>query len=370
MLARPSRRYLIMGAAAYAHCSMLPRAPLRAATFSGSESRNPWSGIDGHLDAPTGIVQHPTLLNGYPRASAPNARTPWPLNGAQPPWMVAGVDYYVGVSMNESLQDASKARLPVGWSRDSTTRVITISGSNGVIRNWDFSGGGGYRVQIHDDGCTVTNCKFAGASKDGFQPLLFQVNRGNAPHGTLGQTVRNCTFDGAGGDSSLFPGLISQDGRDANLTVMHSDIKNADSDAISAGGGNTVIKYNLIEVLGNGKDSHPDGLQNTGSDNAWALEFNTLYEPMKSTQGFIIADHPFVGNSTVRYNTFIGNAGSYFVGAQTTCSGLLTISENYADVQSGGFAYPDSVKRAGGSSHCVFFANMNLTDGSAFSNNP
>lgn len=66
---------------------------------------DPWSTLDGRLNAPGGAPQLPALLNGYPTAAPPNQRVRYPSVGTQPPWMVAGVDYRVGIPQGTTLID-------------------------------------------------------------------------------------------------------------------------------------------------------------------------------------------------------------------------------------------------------------------------
>jgi len=238
---------------------------------------------------------------------------------------------------------------------------------------WNFNVSGGYRVTCGGDGCTFSNCIWGGASQDAFQPLLFQVIGG-----TIGQTITNCTIDGTSTTSANFSGLVNLDSRDNNLTVTNCWLKNAPSDAINSGGGLTTAKNNLMQAIGFEVGSHPDGIQNTINPPAtapsWDVENNTIYSTvLAGLQGFIIANTTF-GTSNILNNTIIGVADSYFIGAQAACSGLLTLSGNYIDVQGGiGFGYPGSVANAGGATHCVFGtpdANINMVTGVALSTNP
>lgn len=305
------------------------------------------------VDAP----QFPNLLNGY--AARPPAGT------------VAGVDFFVGCPSSVTLKSVATATLPAGVTRNTSTRVITIANNNTVMDGWNFNVGGGYRAFVTGDGCGFKRSVWGGAAPDQLPPILFQVPGG----GTIGQSVDSCTIDAAGTDSGTWPGAISQDSHDINLSVTNTYILNAPSDAVSAGGGLTEMLNNLLYNTGTQEPlgAHADCLQNNifgaATDPLWNIRNNTHYGPNFPIQGFIISNSTW-GTSNVIGNVLIGPAGGAFLGAQTDCSGLLTIQDNYLDVQSGIFATLNSVTLAGGSAHCKFVTNINMNNGTAFSTNP
>jgi hypothetical protein len=159
------------------------------------------------------------------------------------------------------------------------------------------------------------------------------------------------------------------------ITVMNCYILNAPSDAVSGGGGLTTMLQNMLYNTGTQEPvgAHADCLQNNifgaATDPLWNIQFNTHYGPNFPIQGFIISNSTW-GTSNVLSNVLIGPAGGAFLGAQTDCSGLLTVGSNYLDVQAGVWATPGSVTLAGGSSHCKFITNINMNNGTAFTTNP
>jgi hypothetical protein len=143
---------------------------------------DPWISQDGRDGAPAGPAQYPTLLNNYVASGSP--RRERAINGSysvsdpgrrQPPWMVAGVDYRVGIRSNPvavsigngtistEFQNFVNAIVAAGGSVSFNTAAstITISNRNGSsfanpgvdLSNsgvgWDFtsaSGTGGTRT--------------------------------------------------------------------------------------------------------------------------------------------------------------------------------------------------------------------------------
>jgi hypothetical protein len=91
-----SKRALLLGASATALAS---RANAAAAFSMFQVANDPWAAQDGRGNAPLGTPPYATILNHYPPSPDPNARVR--VGGSQPPWMVAGVDYNVGVDKSK-----------------------------------------------------------------------------------------------------------------------------------------------------------------------------------------------------------------------------------------------------------------------------
>ena len=82
----------------------------------------------GSANAPRGPPQFPNLLSGY---------------AVRPPWMVAGVDYALGIQPGTVLQDPSTIDIP-GVTVDTASHKVTVSRNNATISGIDFSLGGGW----------------------------------------------------------------------------------------------------------------------------------------------------------------------------------------------------------------------------------
>src|SRR5262249_38094657 len=150
---------------------------------------------DGSANAPAGTPQLPNLFTGYT---------------VRPPWMVAGVDYAVGVPQGTVLTDWQKL---TGPGISIVGNVVRIDNTNGVdISNVDFSLHGGAVLYINNSNNTVvTDCSFqATTSTD----LIYLTSASS------GLTVQYCNLTG-GADGS---GLIGV-----------------------GGGGNVVVQYDLMQ---------------------------------------------------------------------------------------------------------------------------
>ena len=101
---------------------------------------------DGSANAPAGTPQLPTLFSG---------------EAVRPTWMVAGVDYAVGIPTGTVLKDWQSLSGP-GISINGN--MVRIDNTNGVqISNVDFSLHGGAILYINNSNDTVvTNCNFDG----------------------------------------------------------------------------------------------------------------------------------------------------------------------------------------------------------------
>src|SRR3984957_14763461 len=158
---------------------------------------DPWTTLDGRLNAPNGTPQLATLLNNYPSASPPNARVRWPvLTGAQPQWEVAGVDFSVGKDRsiyptNANLKNPASATPPSGVTRNSGAHTFTVTANNVLLDGWDFSLEGGWQVIVNADGCTLQNNNFV----VGTNLLTPITDLGNPVSNT---TIQKNIIDGAG----------------------------------------------------------------------------------------------------------------------------------------------------------------------------
>src|SRR6266542_4367378 len=99
---------------------------------------------DGSANASAGTPQEPNLLAGYT---------------VRPPWQVAGVDYAVGPQSAPTKDPATISM--AGVSVDTSTRTVTITGSNVTLDGYDFSLHGGYQLNVVGNNAVVQNCNFA-----------------------------------------------------------------------------------------------------------------------------------------------------------------------------------------------------------------
>ena len=290
---------------------------------------------DGSANAPAGTPQLPNLFAG---------------EAVRPPWMVAGVDYAVGVPAGTTLMDWQNLHGP-GIS--IVGNMVRIDNTSGVhIDGVDFSlHGGAFLLFVNSPGGIVTNSKFQATT-----PTSLIDTDSNSP----GLTVEYCTLIG-GADGS---GLISAAG---NVVIEYNWMKDFPQHAVELGDStNLTYRYNLIENGGTVAGAHLNYLQETGKGitNSIDIEFNTTYETPSaaSGEGFQFDINDTSGNSgtlanpTFAYNTMISTGSgsmSYMVHGSskysssnpivTPISGTAVAHDNYFDM-SGAFGafYPGS----------------------------
>lgn len=323
---------------------------------------------DGALSAPTGTPQVPTLFSPY---------------GRRPPWRVAGVDYYTGITAGTTLKDPTAGGLPAGTTYSSSSHQVTIGNANTTFDGWDLSIGNGIGLVIEAANAIVRNCKIVMGSN---HRTVVQINEGgNNPH------IYNCLLDESGfEDTETFGGLLYSVHADVTtgLTLEYCDIKNACSDFIDVGAGTSIVRYNLLRQDGL-QGGHPDFQQtNPFSLPATCTEViiyntgvNTYGVAGGGGQGYGIGDNscPVVGANHMDNNVMIangtGNPGadqvsiSYWAIIDPTSfqsGATCTCANNWVDIHSAyGFAYG-----GGSSSRSTFSNNINLVDGSFFGNTP
>ena len=152
---------------------------------------------DGSADAPAGVPELPNLFAG---------------EAARPPWMVAGVDYAVGIPAGTMLTDWQNLRGP-GIS--IVGNMVRIDNTNGVqISNVDFALHGGAVLYINNSNNTViTGCNFKATTSSDVIQLAGS---------STGLAVKYSVIDGDGGafDGS---GLIGGTG---NVVIQYNSLKN------------------------------------------------------------------------------------------------------------------------------------------------
>jgi len=295
-----------------------------------------WALDDGSENAPTGTVQHPTLLSGY---------------ALRPPWKVAGVDYYVGIPSGTTLTDWKNLSGP-GITVEASSGFVRVDGTSGVVFNGvDFSLHGGALLAFYNNSPNgvVKNCNFAVTSS---LTSLYTVGVITADSSSPGLTVTDCTIDGGApstGSTTLNgSGLICVAGG-GTIVVKYNWLKNSPSQVLDMGGSNCSLDYrfNMIENFGNHghAGNHPNLLQWVESTDTSALcEFNTSYQ----TPGMAGEQYQFytqlpngaIINPTLEYNTIIatGTAGgqstSYSIHGNNSTAPFTTgglIENNYFD---------------------------------------
>lgn len=347
-------------------------------------NQDPWTTLDGRLNAPSGAAQFPTLLNGYPVASPPGARVRWPiLTGTQPPWMVAGVDYRVGINTGITLAAAST--LPTSGSpRQQNGNQIIITGANVILDSFDCTG---FDVLVQSaTNFLIQNCKISvDATGHGYYHAT----------GTCSGTVQYCEFyENYTNDHDANGGLFFHDAV-GSLTVQYCYLERAFADFFDIYGGAgvtdpVIIKYNVIHSSAGGVGAHADWLAAGGSAVYGTLtsDFNLWYnidllsdvagvwgsagtQPVQGTQGIGWDGFGTASNNgpiSVSNNTIIATSGAsmnYLIGIMahpTSGAFSYTTSNNYVDAS--GASTSPAIQRGGATPH-IIVGNINMPDGSS-----
>ena len=98
---------------------------------------------DGSANAPAGTPQVPNLLNGYT---------------VRPPWMVAGVDYAVGIPSGTTLKNPLSIT-DSHISIDTARHLLWVQGNNVTLSGYDFTGWTVY-IQGGSQNTTIQNSYF------------------------------------------------------------------------------------------------------------------------------------------------------------------------------------------------------------------
>jgi hypothetical protein len=306
---------------------------------------------DGSAGAPVGTPALSALLTGY---------------AARPPWKVAGVDYAVGVPAGTTLKDPASIAI-AGVSVNATSHVVRISANNVTLNGYDFGLGGGWQVYISPGagGTIIENSRFQVGSNQQV-PI-------NAAVGSGSLTIRDDTFDGSGGGSSVWA-LVNFDGSGKFVSIYNS-FQNAPFDAIdfSSGTVTPTVKYNVFYNLGTASGSHPDSVQFVSSKvSNWVDAFNTIYQPNSGgMEGIQLSG----SNGSTQTNTRIENnvlvapgpsiEMSYSIAVIQDSGNVIdgaVVSNNYIDATGAyGPFYPPS------GSNLTFTRNVNMKAGTMFS---
>ena len=312
---------------------------------------------DGSANASAGSPQMPNLFSG---------------EAIRPPWMVAGVDYAVGVPAGTALTDWQNLSGPgisrVNYGGQWFVRVDNTNGA--VISGVDFSLHGGADLMfVNSPNGVVTNSKFSSTSGIGIQ------TDANSP----GLTVTHSILDGGGanGSSSLIQILAG-----GNVTLQYDVFENFPQHVIemnsNGNDANLVYEYNLITNGGMQPGAHLNVLQIGGWGTINTLvEYNTVYQqPQAAGAGEGFQFYGTTGDTlvspTFAYNTMIStgtNSMSYLLhgssGTQfpTSVTGTASVHDNYFDPRgtySGGDA---GVLYPGSFSGWTIYGNYNMATG-------
>ena len=271
---------------------------------------------DGSANAPSGVAQLPSLLDGY---------------ASRPSWNVAGVDYAVGVQAGTVLKIPSAANLPNGASLHPG--AIYIDGNNVTLNGYNLTG---LTVMINSDATgtvTISNCA---STTSGIIRSTVDA-RANL-------VVENCTLDGGGPASDRdFATIMTW----CPTTVEYCFIGNS-AQGIHVSGADFTAQYNVLEGFSWEKDNHANAIYVSGSNDptvSTTIAYNTIYSEVTSGPpngpigiGAAIAFFDDGGNfynSQVSNNTVISaspGAASYLIGyyvyGQHSATGG-TVSNNY-----------------------------------------
>lgn len=343
-------------------------------------NQDPWATLDGRANAPTGAPQFPTLLNGYPTTSPPNARTRWPNNGSQPPWYVSGVDYAVGPNSNYGSSPAWKiptgvpggnTALPSGASLNAGLNRVTIGSAGVTLDGWDFTQGNGQSLLVQANNFTMTNCKLM--KTDASFSMLETFNSGTV--------VRYCDFN-MNGFNSDSTGLVATHncGDSPGTIIEYCYLRYAGSDFMALEGAAISLltfQFNLVLDAGCLAGSHPDWLQiGTGSYD-FKINFNVFaqHNTPVGSQPITLNTTPCVGiQGIVNANVFLAlnSASAGFPGGNNlnhmfslddtlVIGSGFTVTNNYLDATAalGNWFGPGTY------SGVTKFGNINLLNGAA-----
>jgi len=213
---------------------------------------------DGSANAPKGMPQLPSALNGYAK---------------RPSWEVAGVDYKVGIPDGTTLKDPKKGGLPAGCSYSATPSPrCNISGRNVVLDGWDFTdvmltiGGSGGDTP---ESPIIRHCRFSMADAPAINCAWGKVTN---------LLVEYCEMY----RSNTNEGVINWAPTDKKTpcTLQYCYIKTTGDGPNWKIGGKITLKYNLLHNVASGALSHLDVMvigDGPQSFEPFTVDYNTIY---------------------------------------------------------------------------------------------
>lgn len=314
----------------------------------GIVNADPWTSLDGRLNAPSGTAQYPSLLNGYPVASPPNARIRWPtLSGTQSPWMVAGVDYAVGPPSGQTYTDPSVSP-PANTS--FLNGVLTVNADNVTINGYDFTlynSGVGVRLVCSHNNLTITNCKMNGAGTQNVGGVFAIIDfTGTA------LTITNTTIDGQSNGSANEgqSTLISCGASNViSITLKYNWFKNYCQHIIEINNScdTLVYQYNLIDDTAISPGAHMNWLQWNNSPSTTCNNGTVTFNTTRQVSGGGAEGYQWgpgiTTNVTINNNTIVaagassGATMSYPIHVNdnsggNVINGTAVSNQNYADI--------------------------------------
>lgn len=345
---------------------------------------------DGFANAPAGVAaQYPNLLDGY---------------AARPPWRVAGVDYGVGPPAATVFKIPSTSNHPAcvcvggscpgpGIRKGNTTFEVTTD--NCVIDGWDFTGDGGWIVEVMGSNPVITNNKFLGEDK----VLILDFSNGKGA--TFNYNHVNFNF----GNESFNNGVKFN--RGGVFEIKYNwfqnalcDFAGAGADPVSSGLSTTYdVRFNLWDQNAQhdeSQDCHGDYFQTFSQDggagdtvkhyNAMTFKYNTwrhttipcFVDPIAcGTDGVVLDgnDHYVTGVTMFDNTTFDNNTGvltaepngvrgriNYWIVMQKRSTLIGEVKNNYVDARATNDAFRISDN---GSGQITFSGNINMQTGGA-----
>ena len=299
---------------------------------------------DGSAKAPAGTPQLPNLLAGL----------------VAPPWQVAGVNYAVGVPSGTTLLNPATISM-AGVSVNTSSEIITITGSNVTLNGYNFGLGNGWSIAIAS-GATNTvieNSSFVLGSNENVP--IDVPSGGNV-------TILDNTFNGDSTTNGNAWAMINYDGS-GTITAEYNIFENTPSDAIDFGNGNmtTIVEYNLFENLGTSPGTHADTVQYDGSDSTnTVIAFNTVTSGEEGIQLDAQGGGSTMTNSTIDNNVVVAPVTSsvvitFSIAVQqwsgNTINGVV-VDDNYLDYAGsyGPFYTPTG-------SNLTYTGNVNMSTG-------
>lgn len=222
------------------------------------------SGPDACSQLASFRTQLPTLLKRYGKA--------------RPPYAVPTVDYYVGAPAIVLGDPTAPNALPRCAAYLSAYHTVSVTGSNCVLRGYDFRRGGGLQLQIPNGvaNTTVDRSRFGLEGNPSFSTSLID-NRGK------NLTVTNSSFEGPGQDPMYF-----DDGSSGTVRFEKNFFYDISGDALDFGSTQTVVvQSNAFVGIGMDPVSHPDAVQFCGGRLGPASHesYNLFYQPVWVANG-------------------------------------------------------------------------------------
>ncbi len=301
---------------------------------------------DGSAGAPAGSPLLPSLLAGY---------------AARPPWMVAGVDYAVGVPAGTTLLNPATIAMP-GVTVNTTSHIVTVTASNVTLSGYDFGLAGGWGIVIRSGvtNTVIQNSHFLVGSNNNV-PI-------NAGSGAGNLAVQDNTMDGGSLTSGAVWALVNYNGS-GTFVARYNSFMNTPEDAIDFGGGTmtTIVEYNVFQNLGTSPGAHADVVQydSTKSNNS-IIAFDTVTSGEEGIQLDAQGSGSTLTNTAIENNVIVAPGPSVTIsysiavqeqGSGNTVNGVV-VDDNYIDYTgSYGPFYPPA------GTNLTFSGNVNMKTG-------